>query len=78
MCLESEKRGGACSDVISEMDFRVGQILDAIQEAGVDHDTIVVLSSDKWKWQFVGAEGGSSGACRDWIATHYAHGGGAF
>lgn len=42
----STKRGGAFADVIGEMDYRVGQILDAIKEAGVDDNTIVILSSD--------------------------------
>lgn len=43
---KSTKRGGAFADIIGEMDYRVGQILDAIKEAGVEDNTIVVLSSD--------------------------------
>lgn len=43
---KSDKRGGLYSDIIGEMDFRVGQILDAVKEAGVDDNTIVVLTSD--------------------------------
>jgi arylsulfatase A-like enzyme len=43
---KSNKRGGLFADIIAEMDYRVGQILDAVKEAGVDDNTIVILSSD--------------------------------
>src|SRR5262249_55472376 len=43
---KSPLRGGLYSDCIAEMDYRVGQVLDAIKAAGVEDNTIVVLSSD--------------------------------
>jgi len=43
---KSDKRGGLFADIIGEMDYRVGQILDAVREAGVDDNTVVILSSD--------------------------------
>ena len=43
---KSTERGGLFADLIAEMDYRVGQVLDAIKEAGVDDNTIVILSSD--------------------------------
>jgi arylsulfatase A-like enzyme len=43
---KSTQRGGLFADVIGEMDYRVGQILDAVKEAGIDGNTIVILSSD--------------------------------
>ena len=43
---KSIKRGGLFADIIAEMDYRVGQILDAVKEAGIDDNTIVILSSD--------------------------------
>jgi arylsulfatase A-like enzyme len=43
---KSTKRGGIYADLIAEMDYRVGQILDAIKEAGIADNTIVILSSD--------------------------------
>ncbi len=43
---KSPKRGGMYADCIAEMDHRVGQVLDAIKEAGVEDNTIVVFSSD--------------------------------
>jgi arylsulfatase A-like enzyme len=43
---KSVDRGGEYSDLVGEMDVRVGQVLDAIKEAGVDNDTMVIVSSD--------------------------------
>jgi arylsulfatase len=43
---KSTQRGGLFADIIGEMDYRIGQILDAVKEAGIDDNTIVILSSD--------------------------------
>jgi len=37
---------GDWADCLAEMDFRTGQILDAIKEAGIEDNTIVVFTSD--------------------------------
>jgi arylsulfatase len=37
---------GDWADCLAEMDFRTGQILDAIKEAGVEDNTIVIFTSD--------------------------------
>jgi arylsulfatase A-like enzyme len=37
---------GDWADCLAEMDFRTGQILDAIKEAGVEDNTVVVFTSD--------------------------------
>ena len=37
---------GLYTDCVTELDYRTGQILDAIQAAGITDDTIVVFSSD--------------------------------
>lgn len=39
-------RGGVISDILTEMDYRVGEILDALDEVGVADNTIVVFTSD--------------------------------
>lgn len=60
---KSPQRGGAYSDLIGEMDIRVGEILDAIKDAGIDDNTIVVLTSDNGAAPSITASlcGGSSG-----------------
>ena len=42
----SPERLGMYADVIAEMDFRVGQIVDCVEEAGIADHTIIVFSSD--------------------------------
>ena len=63
---KSLQRGGPYSDLNGETDYHVGEILDAIKEAGIDDNTIVVLSSDNGSGKslvsFLG--GGSSGPWR--------------
>jgi len=62
---KSAQRGGLYADVIGEMDYRVGQILDAVKDAGVDDNTIVILSSDNANGGFVPHVGpGSNGPWR--------------
>jgi arylsulfatase A-like enzyme len=43
---KSTQRGGVFADLIGEIDYRVGQVLDAVKAAGVEDNTIVILSSD--------------------------------
>ena len=37
---------GDWADCLAEMDFRTGQILDAIKQAGIEDNTLVVFTSD--------------------------------
>ena len=62
---KSTQRGGLFADIIGEMDYRVGQILDAVKEAGIDDSTIVILRSDNASGGFVPQVGhGSNGPWR--------------
>lgn len=56
--------GGLYADMLTEMDYRTGQILDALKEAGVADNTIVVLSSDNATAPLAGIAGGSNGPWR--------------
>jgi arylsulfatase len=58
---KSAERGGLYSDIIGEMDFHVGEILDAIKAAGIDDNTIVIFSSDNGTGGNAAEGGGSSG-----------------
>ena len=57
---KSTQRGGLYSDIVAEMDYRVGQILDAIKDAGIDDNTIVIFSSDNAAGRVVSTGGGGS------------------
>ena len=62
---KSPDRGGLWADIIGEMDYRIGQILDAVKEAGIEDDTIFIVSSDNASGGFTTQIGpGSNGPFR--------------
>lgn len=56
--------GGLYGDVIGEMDWSTGVILDTLGELGLDGDTIVLFTSDNGPWLTYGEHGGSAGPLR--------------
>ena len=59
----SSKRG-IYGDVIQEIDWSVGQILQTIRDLKLDKNTIVVFSSDNGPWLSFHTHGGSAGPLR--------------
>jgi arylsulfatase A-like enzyme len=53
--------GGMYGDVIEEIDWSTGRILDALAAAGLDRQTLVLFTSDNGPWLPFGAHGGSAG-----------------
>jgi arylsulfatase len=62
--------GGTYSDTLAELDHRTGQILDAIDAAGIADDTIVVWSSDNPAGRST-SMGGSNGPWRGHFASGF-------
>lgn len=60
---------GDFPDVLAEMDFHVGQLLDAVDELGVRDDTIFVFTSDNGPDPTFPSQG-SSGPWRGYYFTH--------
>jgi len=56
----SPDRLGAYADVIAEIDHRVGQIVDCVEEAGIAENTIIVFSSDNAAAEIRAFGGGGS------------------
>jgi len=56
---------GLYGDVIMEIDWSVGQILETVQELGIDEETLVIFTSDNGPWLSKGAHGGSAKPLRD-------------
>lgn len=57
--------GGLYGDVIEEIDWNVGRILDALHEHGLERNTIVVYFSDNGPWTLMREHGaGSAGPLR--------------
>jgi len=63
-------RLGMYADLIAELDYRVGQVIDSVKEAGIADNTLIVLSSDN-ATVFVPAFvwGGSNGPWRGDFST---------
>ncbi len=55
---------GLYGDVIEEIDWSVGQILDTLREHGLDQKTLVVFTSDNGPWLTYNEQGGSAGLLR--------------
>jgi arylsulfatase A-like enzyme len=66
----SPARLGEYADMIAEMDYRVGQIVDCVEEAGIADNTIIVFSSDNAAGLIdVDSVGGSNGPYRGGFMT---------
>ncbi len=59
-----KSQNGRFGDWVEEMDWSVGQVLDALRSQGLDKDTLVVFTSDNGPWLIKGADGGSAGPLR--------------
>ena len=55
---------GVYGDVIQEIDWSVGQILDKINALGLDDQTLVIFTSDNGPWKVFGNHGGETGPLR--------------
>ncbi len=56
---------GRYGDVVTELDWAVGRILDALRTEGLDKNTMVFFTSDNGPWLIRGLAGGSAGLLRD-------------
>jgi arylsulfatase A-like enzyme len=55
---------GRYGDVVEEIDWSVGQVLQALRELGLDRNTLVVFTSDNGPWASFGLGSGSAGMLR--------------
>jgi arylsulfatase A-like enzyme len=62
---------GLYGDVISEIDWSVGQILNALRQNKIDDNTLVIFTSDNGPWALYGDHGGSAAPLRGYKATAF-------
>ena len=55
---------GIYGDVIEEIDWSVGRILETLKEEGLDENTMVIFTSDNGHWHIFETHGGSGGLLR--------------
>jgi len=64
-------RAGLYGDVIEEIDWSVGQILDELRRQDLAENTLVVFTSDNGPWLSYRDQGGSAGPLRNGKGTTY-------
>jgi arylsulfatase A-like enzyme len=62
---------GMYGDVMMEIDWSVGQILKALEETGLEENTLVIFTSDNGPWLNYGNHAGSSGGFREGKGTSF-------
>ena len=58
-------RRGLYGDVIEELDWSVGQVLQSLRASGLQENTVVFFSSDNGPWLIFNEQGGSAGLLRE-------------
>ncbi|HKS35970.1 MAG TPA: sulfatase [Verrucomicrobiae bacterium] len=66
---KGKSKRGLYGDVIQEIDWSVGQILDALERHKLDRDTLVIFTSDNGPWLSYGDHAGSAGRLREGKGT---------
>ena len=62
---EGKSSAGIFGDAVEELDWSVGQVLDALRTQGIAERTLVFFTSDNGPWLIMGDQGGSAGLLRD-------------
>lgn len=62
---------GLYADVMQEIDWSVGEVLNALKKNGLDKNTLVVFTSDNGPWLSFGNHGGTTGGLREGKGTTY-------
>jgi arylsulfatase A-like enzyme len=62
---------GMYGDVMEEIDWSVGRILDALERHGIADDTLVIFTSDNGPWLNYGNHAGSTGPLREGKGTAF-------
>ena len=55
---QGRSKGGRYGDTIEEIDWSVGQVMEAIKDAKVEEKTLIVFTSDNGPWSMFGPHGG--------------------
>jgi len=62
---KDQSRRGLFGDVVEELDWSVGQVLETLRREGLAGNTLVFFTSDNGPWLIQGEAGGSAGLLRD-------------
>lgn len=68
---KGKSQQGLYGDVIEEIDWSVGQILEALKRNGLDDNTLVLFTSDNGPWLTFGNQGGTAHPLREGKGTTF-------
>ena len=68
---EGKSERGLYGDVVMEIDWSVGEILRALDDNGLDEDTLVIFTSDNGPWLNYGNHAGTTGPLREGKGTMF-------
>jgi arylsulfatase A len=68
---KGKSQRGLFGDVMMEVDWSVGQILDAIRQHQIEEDTLVIFTADNGPWLNYGDNAGSAGSLREGKGTMF-------
>jgi arylsulfatase A len=66
---KGKSEAGLYGDVVMELDWSVGQILQTLQQLGIDDNTLVIFASDNGPWLSYGNHSGTAGLLREGKGT---------
>ena len=66
---KGKSKRGLYGDVVEEIDFNIGRLIDALKKKGLEKNTIVVFTSDNGPWLPTERSGGSAGLLREGKGT---------
>jgi arylsulfatase len=66
-----KSKQGLYGDVIQEVDYHVGRILQTLKEEGLEKNTLVIFTSDNGPWLNFGNQAGSAGGFREGKGTSF-------
>lgn len=66
---KGKAEAGLFGDVISEVDWSVGQVMDVLERTGLAKNTLLIVTSDNGPWLSFGNNAGSSGGLREGKGT---------
>lgn len=68
---KGKSEAGIYGDVIMEIDWSVGQVMEALKKNGLEENTLVIFTSDNGPWLSYGTHSGSPGLFREGKGTSW-------
>ena len=68
---QGKSQQGMFGDVIEEIDWSVGQVMETLRKHGLDERTLVIFTSDNGPWLSYGNHAGSAGPLREGKGTSW-------